>query len=354
MACFSDLSTELVNTIVEKIWDGAEPVWTLKRLALADRRMNDISRDFLFQNITIGPLDSPSEVLLDLIDFLVEHTEILPRIRCVRLELRGTKYNFHHHGLTLLDRVSTFLISLERLKTIVIGGDPYSLLYEPCLGNAFTNRFLASLKALPSQIALKLHVYNSGKDSFADLKTPPNLQELRFCIFDDYYRSQHEAGKNRLRPVAWNAESRGLEVRQLLEKNQGLKRLHIVTHRDDGGQSYKRLEWDEAVYQVIEMCGALLSDSPLTSIALEGTFHQRGFWDRGRTKSACMTELWNSANYTTEHLEIARVFVSPRYEWGLTGWELCENQAEMYSAHISEVRELHRKYEEHSKLVERG
>jgi hypothetical protein len=138
MTKFSDLSTEVVTMIVREVYlqcspvlrrrpnahtmqicDAAEPIWTLKRLALMDHRMNEICRGFMFRNVTIGPVDAPSERSLDFLNFLLSHSKIRLNILSVRLSLCGIKYNHGTPNHDFLNHLSILLPTLHRLKSLL-------------------------------------------------------------------------------------------------------------------------------------------------------------------------------------------------------------------------------------------
>jgi hypothetical protein len=154
-------------------------------------------------------------------------------------------------------------------------------MYEPCLLNAWTLSALASLQVLDKRVVLTMDCYNPPKDHQVDFSTLPTLHGLRVCAFDDLYRFQHQISdqEQSLNSLKWNGEALAEEICQTLKNNPKLRHLHIITHRSNERRAFNILEWDQAVCTFIQTCGRSISESEITSIALEGTFAQTGVWD---------------------------------------------------------------------------
>jgi hypothetical protein len=112
-----------------------------------------------------------------------------------------------------------------------------------------------------------------------DLRALPNLNSLRVCAFDDRYRIKHAVPGSKLCSFTWKGEALARELSQIFTSNHELRHLHIISHREIGDLPTPKPEWDESVNTFIQSCGRTISDSAVTSIALEGTFYQTEMWD---------------------------------------------------------------------------
>jgi hypothetical protein len=155
----------------------------------------------------------------------------------------------------------------------------YSYVYEPCLINAWTPAVFTSLDILNKRISRSLDCYNWPRDDLIDLSVLPNLKSLRVCAFDDVYRIQHAVPGSKMCSTTWKGEALAREIRQIFTSNYQLRHLHIISHRDIGDLPTPSPEWDESIYTFIQSCGSTISDSAVTSLALEGTFYQSDMWN---------------------------------------------------------------------------
>jgi hypothetical protein len=155
----------------------------------------------------------------------------------------------------------------------------YSYVYEPYLINTWTLAAFAALEIPEQHISRSVDCYNWPGDDLIDLPALPNLNSLRVCAFDDIYRIQHALPGSKMSSLIWKEEALAREVKQIFTSNHELSHLHIISHKVIGGLMTQHIRWDASVLTFIRSCGSAISDSAVTSIALEGMFLHSGMWE---------------------------------------------------------------------------